>query len=432
MRIVMLTPGAAGMYCGGCLRDNALTAALRRMGHDALLVPLYTPLLTDDADQSLDKIFYGGVNVYLQQKAPMLRNLPEWLDKKIDSAGFLKFATGFGIKTDPAQLGEMTVSMLRGEDGLQSRELEKLTSWLSGNTQPDVVCLSNGLMAGMAKRLRETLKVPVVCTLHGEDFFVDSLTEKWREIAWNLLRSCVEHIDAFIGVSRFYAETMAARMKIPAAKVFSVHNGIDLRGYEPAAHPPHFPTIVYLARMAPEKGLKTLVDAFKILKGRNEFPGLTLRIGGSYTKNEHAFVKGLQDDLKRSGFWKDVEFLPNVSKEQKIALLQSGTVFSVPAVYGEAFGLYVLEALACGVPVVQPRHGAFPEVLAETGGGVMCEPEGVVSLVENLSLLLSQPEKAKALGEAGRKRVLEKYSVERMGADVLKIFEMLHAKTQSF
>lgn len=422
MRIISLTPGAAGMYCGGCMRDNALTAALRRMGHDALLVPLYTPLTTDEADQSQEKIFFGGINVYLQQKSAMLRKLPKWVDQKIDSPGFLKFATSFGIKTDPAQLGDMTVSMLQGEEGYQSREIDKLIDWMKEITRPDVICLSNGLMAGLAKRLKEELKVPIFCTLQGEDFFLDNLPEKAREKSWNLLRGCAEHVTGFIAVSRYYADNMAARLKVPPAKMFAVHNGINLRDYAPAAHPPHHPTIVYLARMAPEKGLKTLVEAFKILKARNKFPGLSLRIGGSLTANDKAFVQSLQADLKRADCLHDVEFLPNLDKQQKINLLQSGSVLSVPATYGEAFGLFVLEALACGVPVVQPRHGAFPEVLAETGGGILCEPDSALDLADNLSMLLAEPEKAAQMGAEGRKRVLEKFNVERMAEDVLNVF----------
>lgn len=429
MNIVSLTPGAAGMYCGGCLRDNALTAALRRMGHDALLMPLYTPLTTDESDQSHAKIHFGGVNVYLQQKSKFARskNLPEWLDRKIDSAGFLRFATGFGIKTNPAQLGEMTVSMLQGDDGLQARELDKLAKWLKENTRPDVICLSNGLMAGLAKRLRAELKVPVVCTLQGEDYFLDNLPEAYREKAWNLLRGCAEHVSAFVAVSHYYAGTMAARLKLPPGKICAVHNGIDLRDYAPAPHPPAFPTIVYLARMAPEKGLRTLIDAFKLLKSRNAFPGLSLRIGGSLTANDKPFVKALQADLKRAGLSHDVEFLSNLDKQQKIELLQSGSVFSVPATYGEAFGLFVLEALACGVPVVQPRHGAFPEVLAETGGGILCEPDNAANLADNLAQLLAHPQKAAQMGAEGRQRVLEKFSVERMAGDVLKVFATVTA-----
>src|SRR5579862_1254674 len=431
MNIVLLTPGAADMYCGGCLRDNALTAALRKIGHDALLVPLYTPLKTDDANNSIDTIFFGGVNVYLQQKSKLLRNLPAWIEKRLDDPAFLRFVTRFGIKTNPAQLGEMTVSMLLGEDGNQAREIEKLAEWLKEHCKPDVICLSNALMTGIAKRLCAEMNVPIVCTLHGEDYFVDNLPEAHRGEAWKLLHDRAEHVDAFIAVSRYFADTMAARMKLPATKMHAVLNGIKLNEYAPAANRPDTPAIVYLARMAPEKGLKTLVDAFKILRSKKEHAGLRLRIGGSLTANDKPFFNSIREDLKRAELLKSVDFLPNLSKQGKVELLQSGWVFSVPAAYGESFGLYVLEALACGVPVVEPRHGAFPELLAETGGGVLCEPDDPRSLAEHLDALLVDSERAQRLGAEGRANVLAKFGAERMARDVADVFARVASTVKS-
>ncbi len=428
MNIITLTPGAAGMYCGGCMRDNALTAALRRLGHDALQIPLYTPLTTDETDNSIEKIFFGGVNVYLQQNSK-LSPLPEWIEKGLDSPGFLRFATSFGVKTNPAELGDMTVSMLLGEDGKQAREIDKLVDWLKASCAPDVICLSNALMTGAAKRLRAELKVPIVCTLQGEDFFLDHLPEKSRERAWEILRGNSAHVDAFIGVSRYYAGVMAARLQLPESKIFAVPNGIDLSGYAPAAKKPEKPTIVYLARMAPEKGIKVLVEAFTILRAKKEHSQLRLRIGGSLTANDKDFIRAIRGDLKTAGLLAHVDFLPNLDKAQKIALLQSGTVFSVPSTYGESFGLFVLEALACGVPVVQPRHAAFPEILAETGGGILCEPDVPVQLAAGLESLLTNTKLAAQLGEEGRKNVVEKFSVDRMARDVAVI---LKAQTADF
>ena len=427
MNITLLTPGAAGMYCGGCMRDNALTAALRRLGHDALQIPLYTPLTTDEPDNSIDRVFFGGVNVYLQQKSTLLSHLPAWLDKRLDSPQFLRFATGFGMKTNPADLGEMTVSMLKGEDGRQAHELDKLLEWLKEIHKPDVICLSNALMVGAAHRLRTELNVPVVCTLQGEDYFLDHLPEANRAQAWDILRANTANVDLFIAVSSYYAQTIAQRLNLPDSKIVAIQNGIDLKGYARALSPPAKPTIVYLARMAPEKGLKTLVDAFKLLRAKEEHSQLRLRIGGSLTVNDKAFVQSIQDDLKKAGLAEHVDFLPNLNKEDKTALLQSGSVFSVPATYGESFGLFVLESLACGVPVVQPRHASFPEILAQTGGGILCEPDDPADLARHLGALLSNPAHAIALGEAGRQNVLEKFSVDRMARDVAEQLQRVSA-----
>jgi glycosyltransferase involved in cell wall biosynthesis len=428
MNIVSLTTGAAGMYCGGCMRDNALTAALRRLGHDALQIPLYTPLKVDEADNSIAKVFFGGVNVYLQQNTKILSRLPEWLDKRIDSPGFLRFATSFGIQTKPEMLGAMTISMLQGEHGKQVRELTKLTRWMAEHCKPDAVILSNVLMVGMARQLRAELKAPVFCTLQGEDFFLDHLPEKDRDTAWAIASERARELDGVIGVSRYYADLMARRLGLPAEKVFAVLNGIELADYAPPPERPAARTVVYFARMAPEKGLGTLVEAYKLLRAQPEFADVKLRAGGSLTGPDAAYVRGLEDDLRRAGLKESVEFLPNLDKAAKVALLRSGTVFSVPATYGEAFGLYLLEALACGVPVVQPRHAAFPEILAETGGGVLCEPGDAKNLAEALAGLLRDRARAARLGDEGRRNVVARFGVDRAARELVEILARARAK----
>jgi len=97
MRITYLTAGAAGMYCGTCLQDNTLAAALRARGCDVLLVPLYTPIRTDETDVSLDRVFYGGINVYLQQKSALFRHTPWLFDRLLDLPALLRWATGRAV-----------------------------------------------------------------------------------------------------------------------------------------------------------------------------------------------------------------------------------------------------------------------------------------------------------------------------------------------
>ena len=103
-------------------------------------------------------------------------------------------------------------------------------------------------------------------------------------------------------------------------------------------------------------------------------------------------------------------------------------MFSVPALYGEAFGLYVIEALAAGVPVVQPRTAAFPELIEATGGGVLCEPGDPQALAEAIEELLLDPARARALGEAGRRAVFEKFSAEAMARDMVQAYGQLTGK----
>jgi glycosyltransferase involved in cell wall biosynthesis len=425
VNIVLLTPGAGGMYCGACMRDNALASALRKLGHDALLLPLYTPLTTDEPDNSYDRIFFGGINVFLQQKSAVFRKTPEWMDNRLDNKALLRMALGIGVKTEPKELGELTISMLKGEDGFQAKELNKLTAWMSEHVKPDVICLSNALLCGMTHRLRETLKTPIICTLQGEDYFLDGLPEAQRAEAWSLLQKRAADVDAFIGVSRYYGDTMRARLNLPAEKVHAIYNGIDLSGYGPKA-PADAPTIGFLSRMAPEKGLRTLVRAFKMV--REKIPAAKLHIAGSKTAGDEAFVNEVTAEIKRDNLHPHITFSPNVDRAGKIAFLQSLSVLSVPAEYGESFGLYVVEALACGVPVVQPRHGAFPELIEATGGGILYEPGKVEELAAKLCELLGDSARRKEHGEKGRTAVLEQFSLERMAKDVAALFERVRQK----
>ncbi|MCZ7644089.1 MAG: glycosyltransferase family 4 protein [Planctomycetota bacterium] len=424
MRIVQLTPGAGGMFCGSCLRDNALVRELRRLGHDALMVPLYMPLQVDEEDTSAGApVFFGGISVYLQQKSALFRQAPALLDRVLADPAVLRWAAGFSGQASPEVLGELTVSMLRGEDGRQAKELEKLAAWLKPQPRPDVISLSNALLLGMARRLKADLGAPVVCTLHGEDFFLDALPEPHRAEAWGVLRERAAEIDGFVAVSRYYGETMRARMgNLPAARFHAVHNGIDLNGYAPAPSAPEAPTVGYLSRFSPEKGLPTLVEAFARLKMRGRVPGARLKLAGSQGPADAAFVKELKRDLAARGLDADVSLHPNLTRAGKIAFLRTLSALSVPATYGEAFGLYVLEALACGVPVVQPEHGAFPELLAETGGGILCAADDPQALAEALEELLRNPARARELGEAGRRNVVLRFGVERMAREALEAY----------
>ena len=348
--------------------------------------------------------------------------MPDWLDRALSSPSLLGFVARFAGMTSAKDLGESTVSMLRGENGCQAGELDRLVEWLRSQAAPDVICISNSLLIGVARTLKKELAVPIVCTLQGEDSFLDGLPEPYRQQSWKLLSERCADIDQFIAVSRYFADLMKRRLALDASRVSVVYPGIAMNEFVPAENPSQPPAIGFLARMSAQKGLATLVDAFIELKKRNRVGGLRLRIAGAMTGTDEQFVGGLRAKLAAKNLGDVVEFLPNIDLRQKQEFLRSLTVLSVPATYGEAFGLYILEALASGVPVVQPRHGAFPEVLAQTGGGILCEPDDPVSLADALESLLLNPAEARRLGEAGRKTVQEKFGAEIMAAKVEAVF----------
>jgi len=423
VNIVQLTPGAGAMYCGNCLRDNALVRALRGLGHQVLMVPLYLPLTLDEADQSAGTpVFFGGINVYLEQKSSFFRRAPGWLHRLLDSRPLLKWAASRSGSTQVESLGDVTLSMLNGESGHQARELDQLIEWLGQHEKPDVFFLSNALLIGMARRLKSDLGRPVVCMLQGEDYFLDSLSEPYRKQCWDTLASRAKDADLFLAPSHYFGDLMRKRLSLPPERVKIVYNGINLDGYptQPAKREQHPPVIGYLARMCKEKGLDLLIDAFTILHKRGRLPGLRLRAAGSLGPSDQGFVESLRGKLRAAGLSEFAEFYPNIDRDAKVAFLQGLSVFSVPARYSEAFGLYVLEALAAGVPVVQPRAAAFPELIELAGGGVLFPAENPGALADALEPLLLDGKLAQAMGETGRLFVREHFSAESMAQNLLE------------
>jgi glycosyltransferase involved in cell wall biosynthesis len=424
LRIVQLTPGAGKMFCGACLRDNALVSALRRQGHSVVMAPMYLPLTLDEDDQTDGMpIFFGGINVFLDQQSALFRKSPGWLHRLLASPSLLKLAAGAAGKTRAQDLGELTISMLRGEEGHQARELEELIRWLRLE-KPDVVCLSNALLAGMARRIRAEVGAPVICSLQGEDFFLDGLLEPHRTTAWRVAAERAADVDLFVSPSRYFGQFMAGRLNIAPERLKVVVNGINLDGYEAAA--PRSgkagpPVLGYFARMCLDKGLDLLVGAFLRLKKRDGLGDLKLRVGGSCGPMDQVVVDALRAILARHNLQGDVEFCPNLSREAKLDFLRSLTVFSVPARHPEAFGLYVIEALAAGVPVVQPDHGGFSELVAATGGGRLFSAGNEEALADALEALLRRPEQARAMGEAGRAAVRERFTAEKMAEEFARL-----------
>ena len=434
MNIVQLTPGAGGMYCGNCFRDNALVARLRQQGHDTLMLPLYLPMTLEDADQSAGApIFFSGVSVYLEQKSALFRHMPDWLHKWLASPKVLKWAAGRAAKTRATDVGELALSMMRGEEGNQARELDELVGWLKTNHRPDVITLSNALLVGLVRRLKTELGAPVVITLQGEDAFLDAMSEPHRSAAWQLLSERSRDVDCFIAPSRYFAELMTRRLKLNPRRVRVVYNGISLDGFEETRNGEHgtrnetTPVLGFFARMCRDKGLDLLVDAYLEIRRRNRVPNLKLHIGGGMGPSDEPFVAQLKAQLAAANVLGEVQFFPNVDRATKLSFFKSLSVFCTPALYGEAFGLYVIEALAAGVPVVQPRSAAFPELIEATGGGLIREPSAV-ALADGIEELLLNPARARSLGDAGRAAVREHFSIEQMATKTVEVYGELIAE----
>jgi glycosyltransferase involved in cell wall biosynthesis len=415
MRILALTAGAASMYCGSCLRDNALAAELMAQGHEVTLLPLYTPTLTDETNVSRKRVFFGGISVYLEQHLAPFRHTPAWLDRLWDSLPALKAASRRSIAVSPQQLGALTISMLRGEHGAQRKEFHKLVDWLRAEPRPDVASIPNSLLISLAGPLKEALGCPVVCTLQGEDLFLEGLGEPWRTEALKLIRAQVDSVDAFIAVSDYYAGFMARYLSLPERKLHVVPIGISMKGYDTGFRfRTNCFTVGYFARIVPEKGLHVLCEAYRKLRRETEFSGVTLEAAGYLAPEYRGYLHGIEQEMKQAALGDEFRYRGALDRAHKVDFLRSLNVLSVPGAYAEPKGIFVLEAMANEVPVVQPRHGVFPEIIEKTGGGILVEPHSVDSLAEGIFSLWRDQARADELGRRGAQGVREHYSVQLM------------------
>jgi glycosyltransferase involved in cell wall biosynthesis len=412
------------------MRDNALAAELMREGHDVILLPLYTPTRTDERNVSDRHLFFGGLHVYLEVKYRYFRRRHRWIDWLVDQPWLIRVLTSRSSTTDPRMLGEFTVSVLEGEHGPHQIEVERLTQWLQHESAPDIVSLPYTLLISLAEPLKQALGCPVCCTLQGEELFLDGLIEPYRSRALELIRVQVQHVDRFLAVSRFEADHMSEFLAIPREKIDVVPIGINLDGHGPVSKPPGGPfRIGYMARIAPEKGLEQLCEAYRELRER-DLPPSTLEVAG-YLRGEHAeYLAGCERKMRQWGLGDEFHYHGELDRAQKIRFLQGLDVLSVPCPYDEPKGLFLLEAAANGVPFVQPRRGAFPEVVEKTGGGILVDPDSPVSLADGIQQVWQDLDLAASLRAAGPEGVRRHFGAEAMARRTLEIFSGTLAASQ--
>ena len=372
MNILQIIPGSGGnFYCGNCLRDSKYVLALRKQGYKVTKLPMYLPIFADEHDLSDIPVFYGAISLYLKLRYPFLRKAPSWIDRLLNSRTMLKLAASMAGSTRAKGLGEMTISMLLGEQGLQKEDLEKMVDWIAENCQPDVIHISNALLLGLARRLKERLNVIIACSLQDEDTWIEPMQKEFRDKIWELMHERSGDVDAFIAVSSYYSDYMKDHMKLPAEKVHTVLLGVDPSDYQVIPVTKKKRNIGFISHMCYANGLDILVDAFLDLKGRPGFEDVNLVLTGGSTGDDKKFIRGVKRKIKRSGHNSSVEFHDDFDGPGRTEFFNKVTVISVPQREGYAFGLFLLEAMASGIPVVQPDIGAFPEIIGTKGAGIL-------------------------------------------------------------
>ena len=427
MKIVNIVPGFGGtFYCGNCLRDSVYAKSLKSAGHDAVTLPIYLPLTiyNEHVDREMP-LFYGAVNIYLKQNFKPLRHMPSWLEQLFNSKSLLKYAAKKAGSTRAEGLEEMTISMLNGIEGYQGQELQELVNYLKYQEKPDVVHLSNALLLGLVSHIKDELKIPVICSLQDEDVWIDAMHDDYRDKLWKLMGEKAHDADALVAVSEYFADVMKKKMNIPDHKLHVVHIGVDTEKYEmqkPVLNPPK---IGYLSRMNEGNGFGIVIDAFIELKSRPAFKNARLKVSGGHTGDDKRFIKRQLRKLKARNYLDDVEFTDEYWGDGLAGFFKSLTVLSVPVLKGEAFGLYQLESLASGIPLVQPALGAFPEIIEATGGGAVYQPNTPRALADKWEEVLSNPGQLQQMSLQGRKAVEERFNSTALTENMIKVFNKL-------
>ncbi len=429
-KVVYLTAGAGGMFCGSCMHDNALSSSLQDYGWDVSLLAAYTPIRTDEHDVSVDHVFFGGINVFLQQKIPLFRYLPPALDRFLDSPKLIRRVTAKAMDTDAKTLGTLAVSMLKGIDGNQRKEVGRICDWLE-LTRPDMMIFSNVLIGGCIEEIKRRLNIPIVVTLQGDDVFLDSLEEPYRQQALDRIAQIGDHVDLFLVHTNFYRNYISEHLGLEKSKFRIAPLGLKLEDFQPfreladSRQQQNQRVIGYLARLAPEKGLHHLVDAFIDLKSNPGFDDVRLKVAGWLSPQNKDYAEGCFDRLRKAGLDDAFEYQGAIEREQKLDFLKSIDVFCVPADFLEPKGIYALEAMAAGVPVVAPDHGAFPEMATETRGIVLFPARNPAALSTALQGLLLDRTGQIQIGQHGQASVFAKRNPLAMAKATVDILQTL-------
>ncbi|WP_320112010.1 glycosyltransferase family 4 protein [Draconibacterium orientale] len=426
MNIIQIIPGSGGsFYCGNCLRDSKYVDALRKLDHQVVKIPMYLPLFSDEHDISDIPIFYGAISTYLKQVYPVFRKAPAWFDKLLNSKPMMKMAASMAGSTRAKGLEDMTISMLLGEQGEQKEELDKMADWIAEHCKPDVIHISNALLLGLAKRLKEKIGVPVVCSLQDEDVWVDAMQPQFQQPIWDLMHERAKDVDALVAVSSYFAGEMQKRMRLDDQKVHTFYLGVDVEDYPyiPVKEKPK--NVGYISRMCHKDGFDIVVDAFIELKKKAGFEEVKLIATGGLTGDDKKSFKDQKQKLKEAGLLHQFEVVEEFEGAARHEFFKQVAMISVPVRIGEAFGMYLLEAMASGVPVVQPALGAFPEIVEVSGGGLIYSPNTPEKLSESWAELLNDSEKLEKLSLAGYEGTKTKFNINNHAAEIVELYENL-------
>ena len=426
MKIVYLITGSGGsFYCANCYRDMLYVKAIRKVpGISARAIPLYLPPDRKTTDNSFDKeVFFGAISMFLREKVRLFRNMPDFLEKFFDFTPFLKIAARQAGTTRTEGFEELTLNMIEGDNAFRKKEVDRLVNYLMKDGHPDIIHLSNALILGLARQLKNRMNVRIVCSLLNEDDWIDDMVEPWRSKAWKMIAKESVYVDRFVTPSNYNKLQFISKTGLKGDNIYIVPLGFDLGPSLTVTKIDRPPAIGYFCRVSYHNGIDKLVDAFIDLKIKNAVPGLTLNICGGYTGDDKPFISTQIKKIREHGFQKSVKIYPEFQGNKKMEFFNDVDIISVPVRKYDGYGLYILEANSSGIPVVQPATGAFPEIIKMTGGGITYSPDTVEELSSALLRLLKDSKLTHDLGETGKRNVKSELSLDRMSAGLSGVYD---------
>jgi len=369
------------------------------------MLPLYLPATADAAAPEDVPVFYSAVTLYLRHKYSWMRKLPRSWFKPLDSWPVLKLAARFAGSTSASGLEDLTLSMLKGMEGCQAEDLALLAEWVESlppTGRPDIIILSNALLIGLAKRLKEAAKCPILCWLQDEHVWTDAMHGSLKQAVLKTMREDTEHVDKFIAVSKYYRKIMCEVLDVQESRIKVIYPSVNSDDYLRADMNAGPRRIGFLSRLAASEGFDTFVDAFIELRKDPQFSDVKLSATGGPSPDKK-FIKQQLKKLRSAGLEVDVEISLDRFVRDRKEFLSELTLLSVPGgCCPEAFGYYAIEAMASGVPVVLPHHGAFPEFVNEDSGGILLDSTEAETIAGTWAALLTSPARLKALSTNAR------------------------------
>jgi glycosyltransferase involved in cell wall biosynthesis len=426
MKIVYLITGSGGsFYCGNCYRDMIFVRAIRKVpGIKASAIPLYLPPDNSTVASGLDKnVFFGAISMYVREKIPFFRNMPAFMDKILDSSSMLRMAARQAGTTNTAGLEEMTLHMIEGDNAFRKHEVDRLVKYLEKDGKPDIIHLSNALILGLARQLKKRMKVKVVCSLLNEDDWIEEMAEPYRSKAWEMIGIESQHVDSFVTPSVYYRDLFIKKTGIAGSNISVVPLGYEPEETASATRISDFPVIGFFSRINHMNGFDKIADAFISMKS-DGYPGLSLHVCGGYTGSDRHFVSEQMKKIRDHGFERSVRIYEGFEGDMKLEFFNNVDLISVPVRKYDGYGLYLLEANAAGIPVVQPATGAFPEIIEATGGGTTYSPDSIDELIKSLSLLLDNHSLREYLGKKGMEGVKSKLSLGKMSERLSDVYDI--------